>query len=347
MNKIETFDALRVARDGYKTKFDELSKKHTAMIAEIKSNYRGKLLQEQLAAETKRYNDDLEKARREARTFAHDAAEQLRTDEITKASRLPDARIQILRSLADIPMTRHELDALRSKFNNDFWTSKMFSYMAAKNGIEEKIEPTLDDKLKILDEAETAISSYFTNYNGTDTSYTTLSSVSDQRLDGWERSYTNNYDGITLTAQQKAERVADMVLGESDVSAAGIRLKNLMTNMTDWEQTLFFEAFSNKGGNSDIIAWCGATADYKDFLSSTAGSLKQARQFVNTVTEYTDKTDAAAFLDNTPADNRSFVANVLTEIVQTTRNPVLLEACQLSSVPEFQQLAEPQRIANN
>lgn len=344
MNKIETFDALRVARDGYKTKFDELSKKHTAMIAEIKSNYRGKLLQEQLAAETKRYNDDLEKARREARTFAHDAAEQLRTDEITKASRLPDARIQILRALVDIPMTRSELDALKSKFSNDFWTTKMFSYMAAKNGIEEKIEPTLDDKLKILDEAETAISSYVTNYNGTDTSYTTLSSVSDQRLDGWERSYTNNYDGITLTAQQKAERVADMVLGESDVAAAGIRLKNLMTNMTDWEQTLFFEAFSNKGGNSDIIAWCGATADYKDFLSSTSGPLKQAREIAKKANEFDDKTTTAAYLDTVSADYRSLVSKILAETIQTTDNSTLAAGCGLSEVPEFQQLAEPQRI---
>lgn len=345
MDTIKTFDALKVARDGYKTKYDKLDKKHTAMIAEIKNNYRGKLLQEQLAAEKKQHEDDLEKARQEARTFAIDALEQLRTDEITRASRLPDARIQLLQSLIDVPMTGSELNALKSRFGTDYWTEKMFSYMAERNGIQQEIKPTLDDKLSILQDAEKAINDYIDDYTGADSTYTTLAAISDGQIMSWEKAYTSNYDGIKMSPRQRAEHIAALVLSEPNVTSAGLRLKNMISDMDDWTKTQFLEIFEEKGGNTDILAWAGLSQAMTNFEANEWEPLTKAREIVENAKKYDDKTTAAAYLDTVPEDCRSFVSNLLSEAIATTDNTTLAAACELSDVPEFQKLAEPQKLA--
>lgn len=345
--RIKAFDTIKVCRDTYKLKYEELTEQHNSMLHEIKDNYKGKMLQAQTTAENQRHADALEQARSEARTFVTDEIEQLRSDEIARASRLPDARIQILKVLMDVPMTTSELGALRSKFGNDYWTEKMFSHMAAKNGIQQEIKPELDDKLGILASAEQAINDYIDNYSGADSTYTTLTAISDGQIIDWEQEYTSGYNNVEMTSRQRAERVATLVLSESDVVSSGFRLKNMISDMDDWTKTQFLEIFEEKGGNSDILAWAGLSQDMKNYKADVAEPLKKAREIAAKACKCDDKTDAAACLDTVPADCRSLAAAILAEAIQTTDNFMLAEGCRLSEIPEFQQIAEPQRIANN
>ena len=305
------------------------------------------MLQAQTTAENQRHADALEQARSEARTFVTDEIEQLRSDEIARASRLPDARIQILQALIDVPMSEAELAALKSKFGSDYWTEKMFSHIAEKNGIQQEIKPALDDKLKVLSNAEQAIDNYIYRYNGADTDYKTLVSISDSQIVDWERAYTSNYNGIKMTSRQRAEHIATLVLSEPNIASAGLRLKNMISNEDDWTKTQFLEIFADKGGNTDIISWAGLSQEMKNYKADVEEPLKKARKIAEEAERYDDRTDVAAYLDIVPEDCRSLVAKMIGDAIQTTDNSILAEGCRLSEIPEFQQIAEPQRIANN
>lgn len=343
-SKIAIFDTAKVCRDTYKGKFDNLAKKHGFRLKEIKENYMNRLLQEQITAENKRYAEELEKARDEARSFAFEQIDTLRAEEIMKASKLPDQRIHILRSLMNLPMTRAELAALKENLGKDYWTEKAISYLAEKNGIEEEVRPSLDDKLNVLDRLKQALNGYLNGYAGTDTTYTVLRDVSDSQIMEWEKMYTSNYDNVRMSSRQIADRMVTLTLSEPNTATAGLRLKNMVAGMDEWTRTQFFEIFAERGGNTAILSWAGLNNDMKDYLHNTSEPLKKARRIAAEATQYEDKTDTAAFLDNVPEENRKLVSKVLEEIISTTENATLAEGCRLSDVPEFQKLAEPKKL---
>lgn len=343
-SKIAIFDTVKVCRDTYKSKYDDFTKKHSFQLKEIKENYAGKLLQEQITAENKRYAEELEKARDEARDFAYEQIDTLREEEIRRAGKLPDQRIHLLRSLMDVPMTRAELAALKDNLGKDYWTEKAVSYLAAKNGIEEEIRPSLDDKLNVLDSLKQSLNGYLNNYAGKNSTYKTLESISDSRIMEWEKMYTSNYDNVRMSSRQIADRAATLVLSEPNTATAGLRLKNMISGMDEWTRTQFFEIFAERGGNTAILSWAGLNNDMKDYLHNTNKPLKKARKIAAEATQYEDKTDIGAFLDNVPEENRKLTSKVLEEIINTTENATLAEGCRLSSVPEFQKLAEPKKL---
>lgn len=345
-NITNLFDSVRIFRDGYSQKFNSIKKKYNDRVKQIENNYKGGLLAEEMAKARGKYESELEAARKEAADFVGQEIEKIRSEEIKKVSALPDSRIHILNELKDVPMTSAELGILKTNVGSDYWTQRMLAYIADRNAITDvEIEGSIDDRLDILSQIEESTTSFLANYNGSDTAYTVLQSLSDRQLFDMERSYTNDFEGIALNPQQMAQRVATMVSSEPNAIAAGLRLKNVLKTTDDWTKTLIFEALEKHNQREDVILWANAQKTAQAYNDTGKNWLRKSRSIMRTLSEFESETDIGAALDQVSDSKglRRTLANLLKDEIESG-NITLAKGCGLSEIPEFQQLVEPQKI---
>lgn len=343
---VNLFDSVRVFRDGYSQKFNEIRKKYTDKVKQIESNYKGGLLAEEMNKAKEKYQNELEDARSEAANFISQEIETVRREEIKKVSTFPDSRIRVLSEIKDIPMTSAELNILKSNVGSDYWTRRLLVHIADQNGITDiEFEGSIDDRLEILRQVEESAISYIENYSGRDTTYTTLQSLSDGRLLELEKNYTNNFKGLTFTPQQMAQRVAAMVSSESSAVAAGLRLKNILKTSDDWTKTLIFEALEEYNQRENVVLWANAQKSAQAYNKNGKNWLKKSRSIMKNLSTLESETDIGAALDQV-SDNtglRRTLSNLLKDEINSG-NTLIAQGCALSEIPEFQQLVEPQKI---
>lgn len=337
------FDSIRVCRDTFRQQYEVASVLHKKKVKDLQENYRKKLLTDELQKEKTRYQNELERSRKEAADFIFPQIEKIKKEAVQKVEALPDSRFQILLRMSELPVTREELAILKEKYQDgtagEYWNLRVLQEMSEKNGISGiEFPPSIDSQIQILSNLKKNLQEYFDGYCGSDTPYMVRNNISDHTLLKMEKIYTDDFRKIELTPEQTAQRLASMITAEPDAFRAGIKLRNSLERLDEWTKTLFFDFFEKNGGRKDILYFANCEESEKDFIKHKKYELQKSREFLADVSKMETSESAAAFLDSLPDGTaRKYFTNFLRESIK--ENEILRDACKKSEIPEFEKLA--------
>ncbi len=280
-------DILTVARNEFKSKYENLKKEYDKEVKEIQRDFK---------PNTPRYNEEMQKAkqrlemqieeeRQEVRKFTIHNIDDLMDDEVATVRRIDTIAMEKLSAVANLPLTATEISILQERFapNGEYWATRMIGDLAEKNGLKPSQflqSATLDTKLDILRQLKEQTEKLLVEYDG-EPRYQTEVLLADAVLARAERIYTNGHMGKCMEDEQIARRAFVQLKGKSIVEQ-GIGLQNILNNTTEeTKRALFFEIANNtKGINIDdsALRWAGYLDEFEAYKKKEHSDYQKARK---------------------------------------------------------------------
>lgn len=269
MKTIMDFELIFVARDAYKSGFDNARKTFEAEKQKAAQDYKGARLSEELNAAQDRFNNSLTALKERISSEVNAAVAK---GEATAKARVTDKAIDYtLKHLMDIPLSKTEFEIYAEKYaGSHYLNDKMLLMIAEKNNIstDMKILPPVDEQLLVLKEIEQEFERMYEIYDGD--SFKSFSILSDSVIVKWENRFYGNAE-MKLPPEKQAQRAYTTIMGKTDELSKGSALRNaIKTFGVDSEATQFLLSKIAKEDKLNDVAlhyagqYCmNMVADYK------------------------------------------------------------------------------------
>lgn len=303
-------DDLTVLRDSFRSKYDARKKELDKEIQQLKNDFRqGKRLDEEIQFAKEKFAKDIDLIRKEANDFIKPNIESMKTYEMARVRHIDVSVMEKLQSLSNIPISGSELSILKERFapNNEFWPSKMISYIAEKNCLnpEDFIQTaSLDTKISILKDLEKQTEQLIDGYNG-ELTYSNLVLLADSVLMKAENTYLNGFENANLKNAQLARRVIAMIRHKNPTEQ-GIALMNAVSNADPQFKTeLFYEMKKQNTVPAEVRRIARIENEYQAFINGELSAYEQAKKAIKKVVEAENIEDVKSVAE-TMIDNAHF-----------------------------------------
>lgn len=303
-------DDLTVLRDSFRSKYDTRKKELDKEIQQLKNDFRpGKRLDAEIQSAKEKFEKDIDSIRKEASDFIKPDIESMKTYEMARVRVVDTSVMEKLQSLSNIPISGRELAILKERFapNNEFWPSKMISYIAEKNCLnpEDFIQTTsLDTKISVLEDLEKQTEQLINLYDG-EVTYTNLALLADSALIKAENTYLNGFENANLKNAQLARRVMAMIRHKSPAEQ-GIALMNAVSNADPHFKTeLFYEMEKQNTVPVEARRFARIENEYQAFINGELSAYKQAKKAIKEAVEAENIEDVKSVAE-TMIDNAHF-----------------------------------------
>lgn len=339
--KIQLFDSVKITRQAYADKYNQLTAEFNNSITRAKKDYKGLRLQEELNKLKVEYAESLEKERERAKEFVSQHIDEAKETEGAKVRVIPEAELNRLKALNDMPLSTAEISALIDQYGNkSYWSDKFLSLLAEKNGVDALFPADYQTKTDVIDELEGAIMSFIDNYCGDgDTKYTVLLAASDARIFELEKEYTSNHAYSKLSRTQIAERVRATILSQKDDVSRGMVLRNALRNADEKLKVSLLYRLSEEGISDDVVAIAGYKNEFKIFKENEVPNIRAAEKLYKEICEMESEADVGARL-TIAEENKEITEQFIDVITDAVKeNQILAKACADSKNPRIAEVA--------
>lgn len=341
--KTELFDSIRVVRQAYADRYNQITAEFNNSTSKAKRDFKGLRLQEELNKIKAEYAKNLEEEREKAKDFVSQHVEAVKESEGAKVRAIPEAELNRLKALNDLPLSTAEITALIDQYGNkSYWADKFLSLLAEKNGVDALFPADYQTKVDVISAIESAIMGFIDHYCGDgDTKYTVLLAASDARIFELEQEFTSNHAYSKLSRNQITERVIATMYSQKDTASRGMVLRNALKNADEKLKSAILYKLSQEDISTDILAVANCKDEYKIFRETEVPSIRAAEKLYKEICAMDSETDIGARLiiaEENKEITKQFV-DVIAEAVK--ENQILAKACADSKSLQIAELVAP------
>lgn len=252
MKKI--IDVIRVGRDHYELKYDELRKEYDKKRKEIEDNFKdGKLKTDELAKLKTDFLSKVEAIKNEVKPVVEEELQKEISILTARVQQMPNKDVlTALDYVYDIPLSNMEVQMLAEKYsnNNSYWESRKMAIIAQKNHCKIEIEPSADIQMEVLQKLESNFNKFIDEFDGSDNmDYGVRVLLHDNTLYKLESKLTNAFIKENINPAQNAEIAVNEVAQDRDYFMQGMSIKNILSNTNATEKDYVMYELANASEN--------------------------------------------------------------------------------------------------
>lgn len=291
--RYDFFDTVPVARDLYKSKFEEISKKHKETVKHIREdlNPRSEYFKKRLDQEEESFASEIEKLKVETSKAVNAALEKAREKELSRLNAVPvSLQFDQLKLLSELKLSGIEYNKIVDNFGNkNYWTDRMLVKIGEESGIENtRLEPAVDTRIRVIDEIQERWNSFLNEYSGFENLTTKqLSLLSDGNLMRLEKIATNGFLNSEYTPEQLAQRMLTKVKSEKtalDKTTVFANQYNQLDQLgRSWVIYKILSDPSIVNGCDEILSRVGLAEEAEKFRKENYTDFKAAADAIETI----------------------------------------------------------------
>lgn len=280
-------DALRIARDDFKSKSQQIISEKKSKLETIDSDFiKGSPSQlKEVSKVEELYNKKMDVLRTEAAEYIDEYFAEVRSYETARVHKFDTATLKAIRNIADIPMSYSELQILNEFYgkNNNYWVEKMLVEIAEKNGISAEklgLEASFEEKMNVLNQLENQFLDMINNYDGEPTVKNGMY-LHDSVLAKADKQYRNGFEN--LSGMQMAQRAFGLLSVKGTLTEQAMAIQNFMRNADELTKAEFIYLISNSGIIEDAIKHSGCLEEFQKFKKNNMTEYSRAKDVFKAV----------------------------------------------------------------
>lgn len=280
-------DALRIARDDFKSKALIVFKEREERLDTINRDYRQGSPTQQLELNKmeEKYDKQMEKIRGEATEFVNSYFTDAREYETKRVKKFDVVTLNSIKAISDLPISYSELVILNDYYGKDrnYWVEKMLVEIAEKNGVPADklgLEASLETKLDIISQLEQQFIELINNFDGKAT-YKNGAYLHDAILTKAEQQYRNGLKSDN--SEQLAHQLFGLVTSKGTVNEQGVAINNIIRNADEMTKLEFMYLVSNSSISDEAVMCSGYYSLFEEFKSKTANEYEKAKEVMKSI----------------------------------------------------------------